>query len=351
MPPANCSGWPTDSNCSSARFSISRVTSRRARSWRPLSENANRYRMPTASTVAPRIWPPPPRLNENLVQHVAGEARGDRQQQQRQDEDDGTAAAGRRCRSCPAGRRAIVITANTIAAISPAARSGVRFTSASRLSPEAYRWPRWRAGRRWARRPSRRWWDRCPRRSRGPCAARWCASTDSISVSDRSVRLETQRRQLGVRRVVAVLFHFLARVRQMLTSTRSPIPPPTPATVGQFVDRERLGELVEDAQLARAAGIGDGELDAMQRVADVEVAAGLAALAVHRQRMPTAACTRTGSPRCRKCRRSGSGHQALVDALRRRRYRTPGPASGRSRAYPDPAARRDGWLSSTLVVW
>ena len=59
-PPANCSGWPVSRNCSSARFSISRVRSRRDRSARPASANANRYRMPTASTVAPRIrWPPP----------------------------------------------------------------------------------------------------------------------------------------------------------------------------------------------------------------------------------------------------------------------------------------------------
>ena len=55
--------------------------------------------------------------------------------------------------------------------------------------------------------------------------------------------------------------------------------------LGELQDRERLGELVVHAHLATLGGVRDGELDALQGVEDVEVAARLAALAVHRERM------------------------------------------------------------------
>ena len=55
--------------------------------------------------------------------------------------------------------------------------------------------------------------------------------------------------------------------------------------LGELGDRELLGELVEDAELAEVGRVGDRELDALERVADVEEAAGLAALAVDGQRV------------------------------------------------------------------
>lgn len=53
----------------------------------------------------------------------------------------------------------------------------------------------------------------------------------------------------------------------------------------ELVDGPHLGDLVEDAHLSLRGGVVDGELDAAHGVADVEEAARLAALAVHRQRV------------------------------------------------------------------
>src|SRR3954447_11539047 len=55
--------------------------------------------------------------------------------------------------------------------------------------------------------------------------------------------------------------------------------------LGELGDRELLGELVEDAEVAEVGRVLGGELDAAQRVADVEEAAGLASLPVDGQRM------------------------------------------------------------------
>ena len=99
-------------------------------------------------------------------------------------------------------------------------------------------------------------------------------------------RLKPEVEQLGVLGVVVVLFHFLARVRPVLDGD-------VPAEVlagllhplGQLEHAELLGELVVDAQLAGVGRVGGGQRDALDRVADVEVAACLAALAVDRQRI------------------------------------------------------------------
>ncbi|MBA3642032.1 MAG: hypothetical protein H0W53_22805, partial [Acidobacteria bacterium] len=53
----------------------------------------------------------------------------------------------------------------------------------------------------------------------------------------------------------------------------------------QLSDGELLGELVEDAHLAGLCRIVDGQLDALQGIADVQKPARLATLAVDSQRM------------------------------------------------------------------
>ena len=55
--------------------------------------------------------------------------------------------------------------------------------------------------------------------------------------------------------------------------------------LGELRDGELLGELVEDAELAQLGGVVHCELDALERVADVETAAGLAALPVDGERV------------------------------------------------------------------
>ena len=55
--------------------------------------------------------------------------------------------------------------------------------------------------------------------------------------------------------------------------------------LGELEDGELLGELVEDAELAGLGRAADGQLDAAHRVADVEEAARLAALAVNGEGM------------------------------------------------------------------
>jgi hypothetical protein len=56
--------------------------------------------------------------------------------------------------------------------------------------------------------------------------------------------------------------------------------------MSELPDRELLGELIEDAELARFRRIEDHQLDAAQGVADIEQAADLVAQAVERQRAP-----------------------------------------------------------------
>ena len=107
------------------------------------------------------------------------------------------------------------------------------------------------------------------------------SSIVSISSSFEQARLEPELEELRVLGVVVVLLELLARVRRVRDRD-------VPAEVlagglhplGQLEDAELLGELVVDAQLARVGRVGGGQGDALDRVADVQVAAGLAALAV-----------------------------------------------------------------------
>ena len=95
-------------------------------------------------------------------------------------------------------------------------------------------------------------------------------------------RHQAEVEQLGVRRAVVVLLQLDPRVVEVHD-------PGSAGGVGdllrQLTDREGLGELVEHAELAGLRWGADRELDAGQRVADVEETAGLATLAVHRERL------------------------------------------------------------------
>ena len=55
--------------------------------------------------------------------------------------------------------------------------------------------------------------------------------------------------------------------------------------LGELLQREQLGELVEDAVLARVRGVGGRDPDTLQRVDDVEVPARLPPLAVDGERV------------------------------------------------------------------
>src|ERR1700693_6383034 len=93
-------------------------------------------------------------------------------------------------------------------------------------------------------------------------------------------RQQTEVEQLRMRRTVVVLFKFHPRVVQMHD-------PCSARSIGdhlrQLTDGERLGELVEDPELAGLRWVPDRQLDASERVADVEETASLSALAVDRQ--------------------------------------------------------------------
>ena len=63
-----------------------------------------------------------------------------------------------------------------------------------------------------------------------------------------------------------------------------------PGPVRELQHGKLLGELVEDPALARRGGVQARDLDALHRIANIEKAARLSALAVDGQRMPIAAC-------------------------------------------------------------
>ena len=100
------------------------------------------------------------------------------------------------------------------------------------------------------------------------------------------VRLEAELEELRVLGVVVVLLGFLARVRDALDDDlAAEVRGGVADALGELEDGELLGELVVDPQLAGIGRVGDRQRDALDRVADVEVAARLAALAVDGQRV------------------------------------------------------------------
>ena len=100
------------------------------------------------------------------------------------------------------------------------------------------------------------------------------------------MRLEAQVAELRIGRVVVVALRLDAGVREVLDLDRDvELGGRALHEVGQLRDRELLGELVEDPELAQVGRVGDRELHALKSVADVQEAARLPTLAVDGQRV------------------------------------------------------------------
>jgi UDP-sulfoquinovose synthase len=110
-----------------------------------------------------------------------------------------------------------------------------------------------------------------------------------LEVENQSIenpRVEAEVEQRGVTRVVVVLFLLDPRVVDVLDLDRvAEVLGGMLDQVGEVDDRELLGELVEDPELAALGGVLDRQLDAVDRVADVEEAARLAAAPVDGERV------------------------------------------------------------------
>ena len=135
-----------------------------------------------------------------------------------------------------------------------------------------------------------------------------CSSANPAA-SRRGSAAQAQVDQLRVLGVVVVLFGFDARIGQVvdLDLQAHVRCRPSCTMLRQFQHGELLGELIEDAALARRGRIQAGDLDAAHRVANIEEAARLSALAVHGERMSDRRLRRrSGSARCRRPRRSRS---------------------------------------------
>ena len=101
------------------------------------------------------------------------------------------------------------------------------------------------------------------------------------------VRLETEVEQMLVLGVVVMALHLHPGVLDVGHRGREPcLTSHIGDQLGQVVDAELLGELVEDAALALLGRVLKGQGDAGHGVADVEVPPRLATFAVHREWLP-----------------------------------------------------------------
>src|SRR5919106_2257467 len=99
-------------------------------------------------------------------------------------------------------------------------------------------------------------------------------------------RLEAEREELGVSRVVVVLLHLETGVRDVVDLHLDPeLAARVTDLLREIRDVERLRELVEDAVFPGRGRVRRRELDALEGVHDVEESTGLTALAVHGQRV------------------------------------------------------------------
>src|SRR5436853_6860761 len=90
-----------------------------------------------------------------------------------------------------------------------------------------------------------------------------------------------------MRRIVVMLFCLFSGISHRFYSHfDAERPRRVGYTLGQFVDAEGFGKLVEDAQLALIGWVLDRQFDAVQRVLDVQITASLSALAVNGQWKP-----------------------------------------------------------------
>src|SRR5262245_45183499 len=99
------------------------------------------------------------------------------------------------------------------------------------------------------------------------------------------MRFEAQIEQAGVRRIIVKLLHLLSRVIDVLDSHgQANALASALHAFGKIVDRERFSELIEDPKLAPTRRIGCCERDALQRIANIKIAASLPPFAINRQR-------------------------------------------------------------------
>src|SRR6476661_7188649 len=199
------------------------------------------------------IWWPPPLRNESSS-NVHCSAPGSSEKTSR----GSVNTASRTSRSPfpirPRRYALIVSAANTSAATRPAVRSGVTGAPSSRGG--------------------------LSHRRRGPPlgARRDHVGDDAVAVAlddaqrrldqvlGEQRRLQPERRELRVHRVVVVLLELEARVLEVVDRDRDPhLRAGLLDLLGQLGDGERLGELVEHAVLAGAGWVVGGQLDALAR--------------------------------------------------------------------------------------
>ena len=115
--------------------------------------------------------------------------------------------------------------------------------------------------------------------------------------------------KLGMLGVVVMAFGLNSRIGQMLDlHLQAKFLAALLHHLRQLQHIELLRELVEHPEFTALGRVQAGDLDAANRVANVEEAARLATFAVYRQRIAQALpAHRSGSARCRRPRRNRSG--------------------------------------------
>src|SRR3989344_1764915 len=90
-------------------------------------------------------------------------------------------------------------------------------------------------------------------------------------------------------RVIVMLFLFGPRIRDVINIHRQPDRfRRCFDQVGDLIQRELFSKLIENTELSSFCRIKGSELDASQRIADIQITTSLAALAVYSKRKPAA---------------------------------------------------------------
>ena len=107
------------------------------------------------------------------------------------------------------------------------------------------------------------------------------------AVVGQEMGFQTEFEQARMVGIVVVILGLDARIGQVLDfDVQAERAAHALDAIGQFIDRECLRELVKNPQLARIDRVLDREANAIQRVLEVEIAAGLTTRSIHSQRVP-----------------------------------------------------------------
>ena len=107
----------------------------------------------------------------------------------------------------------------------------------------------------------------------------------TYSFVGKQMRLKAKCRQRGMIRIVIMLFQLDTRILDVFDRAVETVIGSDPLyAVCKIQDRELLGELIENPKLAGFGWIEHGQLDATERIANIQKAAGLSALPVDGQR-------------------------------------------------------------------